>query len=305
VLRNSAGRAMLAKGMESPLDAALANDSYSSKAPSLLVTAGPEDVLARALARLTSLHQSDAAVAELIACGPAAIAPAKQVLMRQERSGLFQIRCAAVDVLAGLRAFETLTEFLDCDHSFPDPIAQSGEDAVVNAAARRLGEAKYQPAFMTLCRLAKRLSLYGVIEALAAYERPDVIPILVAALDEDASRPSAERGLAHFGATASPQLVDAARRREPPAGPEGVTSRRRRIAALRVLSESALDPADWLRLRPVMFDRNAEAAFLACKCGLNTAPAEHGAIVRRLADLRAAADWALCAQIDQILNSVA
>jgi hypothetical protein len=48
------------------------------------------------------------AVAELVALGTSAIPPLREPLFEREPSGLFQVRCRAVEALAALDAYDVL-----------------------------------------------------------------------------------------------------------------------------------------------------------------------------------------------------
>ncbi len=190
-----------------------------------------------ALARLTSLHEGDIGVIEVTAFGPRAIEPLRRILFTGEPSGLFETRCRAVDALAALGARDVLLDFLATIRDITDAVERVGEDAVINAAARALAGIVDDRAFDILLSLARVRKLAGVIAALGASGRSAAIPYLVAALEEDDCRLHAERALRKFGPLARQALLEARFRRLPSAESEGVSSRRRRWSAARLLNE--------------------------------------------------------------------
>jgi hypothetical protein len=109
--------------------------------------------LEQAVARLKSLHDGDAGVVDVIACGKDAIPAVRLILFERERSGLFQTRCRAVEVLAALGAYDILLEYLSADHRRGDAVEQLGNDAVINAAALACAKTREERVFHLLMRL--------------------------------------------------------------------------------------------------------------------------------------------------------
>ena len=98
----------------------------------------PGKELDEAIGKLSSLHDGDLGVNDVVACGKAAIPALKNILFKQERSGLYHIRCRAAEALALLGAMDVLTGFLGTERVITDPVERLGEDAVINAVARLL-----------------------------------------------------------------------------------------------------------------------------------------------------------------------
>ena len=154
--------------------------------------AGPEDVR-HAIGTLKSLHDGDLGILEVTDCGSQAIPALRALLFERDPSGLYQVRCRAVEALAGLGAHEVLIDFLSTPREIADAIERVGEDAVVNAAARALANRNEQRVFDLLLRLAHRSCLTGVIAALGSFRRVEAIPLLVKALIDDSSRLTANQ----------------------------------------------------------------------------------------------------------------
>jgi hypothetical protein len=188
-----------------------------------------------ALARLRSLHDGDMGVVETIACGDAAIPELKEILFSREPSGIYETRRHAVEALAGLRALDVLREFLAGHRDIRDPVEQTGEDAVMNAAARALGRMPDTRDLPLLIQLAREHPLAGVIETLGTFRRLDALPYFIRALGDDFLRPSAERAIMHLGRKAVRPLAEAALDRGPMFERESSSSIVRRRSVLRLL----------------------------------------------------------------------
>ena len=258
--------------------------------------------LAQAIARLTSLHDDDSGVAEVVAFGKPAVPALRALLFQREPSGLFQIRCRAVEALAALRAYDILVDFLNDHEAAADPIECLGDDAVINAVARGLKGLHDERVFRLVLHLAQRPALTGVIDALGAHRRVEAIPPLIAALEDDASRGSAEAALVKMGRAARTALIISAQERRPSSECESESRLRRRRSAFKLLGLIGISRRTWPELRGLAWDKDPKLSFLACRLGLPNAPAvELPDIVARLLSLWAGADWMLRDEIEQSL----
>lgn len=256
----------------------------------------------QALDELKSLHDGDLGVVDVIAFGKQAIPALRALLFGREPSGLYQVRCRAVEALAGLGANSDLVDFLSTDRAISDPVELLGEDAVINAAARALAGPHDERVFELLLRLAKRSSLTGVIGALGAFGRAEAIPLLVDALEDDASRATAEAALRRLGKSSRRALIATANLRPPSSDREGESSLRRRRSALKLLIGIGIPQKNWSALRPLMRDGDAKISVLACKVCLMRAPeAERRDAICRLISLLPEADWLLREEIEDCL----
>jgi hypothetical protein len=247
-----------------------------------------------AIASLKSFRDGDFGVACVVACGEQAIPALRAVLFEREPSGLYQVRCRAVDALAALGAHDVLIEFLEAQPGAADPVERMGEDAVINAAALALANARDRYVFELLLRLANRACLTGVIGAVGAYASAEAIPVLVNALEDDASRLTAEAALKNVGVSARAALVHAAGLKLPSGDHESESSIRRRRSALRLLFEMSVPFSVWPALRPLVDDTDAKVALLACQICLNWGPAaDRRPAACRLVALLARDDWLL------------
>jgi hypothetical protein len=256
----------------------------------------------QAMNKLQLLHDGDIGMLEVIACGGPAIPALRALLFQREPSGLFQTRCRAVEVLARLGAYEVLTDYLRMERVASDPVERLGDDAVINAAAQALAAVREQHIFELLLGLAQRPELTGVIRGLGAFERLEAVPVLIDALEDDASRQASEAALKRLGRPIRSALVSSAKLRSPSSEHEGESSRRRRRSALRLLREIGISQRIWPALRSLMHDTDAKVSFLSCQiCLLNACASEKRKAVRRLISLLPGSDWMLRDEIENVL----
>jgi HEAT repeat protein len=210
--------------------------------------------LQAAISKLRSLHDGDSGVVDTIACGAAAIPELKAILFSREPSGIYEIRRNAVEALAGLHAFDVLRDFLSAPRDITDPIERTGEDAIINAAARVLGKRPDSRDLPLLYSLMRVRPLAGVIETLGQFRQPAALPFFIDALGDDFLRRSAEDAILHLGTGAIRDLVLAALDRTPLGDRELPRSISRRRSVLQLLEALAVTRA----LLPPAFFRIVE-----------------------------------------------
>lgn len=255
-----------------------------------------------AICRLRSLNDGDRGVVDVVTCGAQAIPALRRLLFEREPSGLYGARCRAAEALGMLGGCGVLIDFLETERGSADAIERLGEDAVINAAALALARAHDRHAFDLLLGLARRPALTGIIGALGAFQRVEAIPALIAALEEDASRLTAESALKRLGRAARTALVQTANLRLPSGPHESESSARRRRSALRLLREVGTKRSDWTALRGLVHDTDARVAVQACKICLEKASAgERRGAAYRLIALLPQADWILRGEIESTL----
>jgi len=265
-----------------------------------------DERLRRAIARLTSLHDGEAGLVDVVALGPVAIPALTEVLFSREPSGLFQARCRAVEALAALKAFSVLGEFLRLGHDKQDPVERLGEDAVVSTAARAIARLCEPWVYELLLDLARRRPLSGVLVGLGSFLRDESLAVFIDALQEDDLRLTAEAILRSFGTKARSALTAAAlEREEDPAG-ESDSHLRKRRSALALLGEIGVPRREWRRLRCLIDDDDHQVALFACEIGLKLGTAtDRVQIASRLHALRPTVVWIHRERIDMLMNSLA
>jgi hypothetical protein len=259
----------------------------------------PDEEIEALVQSLNSLHEGELGIDMLVACGERAIGPLRRFLLRGKPSGIFVPRQRAVKALAELGAKEVLLEYLAFDEQIVDPIAAHGEEAVKNTAARALGAWHTEDVYQTLLRTLRRRRLLGVIEALGKFSaRPEAVPDLVAALEDDFCRSSAEDALRNLGEAAHFAFIDAARTPHPAGARETPSSRSRRRAALRLLESLRLLAGDWRKVAGLLHDNDPEIAARAGAIALSLADRRNKELaVKRMIEVLPASDWLLQGEI--------
>lgn len=210
----------------------------------------------------------------LVACGHRAIPALRRFLVQGKPSGIFVPRQRAVRALAEIGAKAVLLEYLVSDVRSPDPVAAHGEEAVKNSAARALAAWRTDDVYQTLRTMLQRKKLLGVIETLGEFGRPEAVPEIIAELEDDFCRSTAEEALLKIGELAHAALISAARSPDPSGAEERPASQQRRRRVLRILESLELTAHDWRQLAALLHDPDAEIA------------ARAGAIALRVGDRR-------------------
>ncbi|HTW54134.1 MAG TPA: hypothetical protein VME45_19760 [Stellaceae bacterium] len=256
----------------------------------------------RLIARLQALYDADRAALELTALGPAAIPPLRKFLFQREPSGLYQPRVLAVSALAALKAEDVLLDFLWNAPAVDivDPVERTGEDAVINAAARALAHRRDEKLFAALIGIAGCRSLAGVVEALGKMRRKKAIPYLIKGLASDFCRPVAEAALHEIGAAARSALIGVALKAIPSVDSETVSSLRTRRSAVTVLRDIGVTLEQWSVLEPLMWSTDEWLSASACRLGLarGQPSVDKEEAVRRLFHLLRSSDWLLSLEIE-------
>ncbi len=212
----------------------------------------------RLLASLQSLVDGQSAIEELAACGPIAIPPLREFLLLGRIASVPQHRTWAVEALALLGARDVLIEYLQAPARAADAQLQFAEDAVRNTAGRRLSAWRDDQTFEILLDLCGKRNLPGLIETLAGFGRPEAIPSLDRALEDDMCRIAAEDGLRSLGQVARSALLISAVTPLPNAEEETPSSLRRRRSVLGLLAEIGVERHSWVELRPLLAERDPE-----------------------------------------------
>ncbi|HXE89335.1 MAG TPA: hypothetical protein VNK82_00055 [Terriglobales bacterium] len=251
---------------------------------------------------LASLTEGELAVTMLVACGTRAVEPLRRLLLEGKAVSVAEPRRRAVRALAELGEVDTLLEYLTQPRAIPDPILRLSEETVQSLAARCVMRWRTEKVRHTLLELAARHMLPGVAEALGTCHVAEAIPYLVRALGDDINRGPAAEALTGMMAEAQPWLVAAALHPEPSSDQENASSLRRRRRALRLLLEAGNIENEWIALRPLLHDRDADIAVTSARLGLKVSQArEELMLIGVLLQFAAVDDWLLQSEISDAL----
>ena len=261
-----------------------------------------EAEISRYLEELNSLKEGVGAVMKLIACGRSAIEPLRQFLLAGKPSVVYHSRRWAVEALAGLGAKDVLLEYLGQKKDIVDPALQLGEEAVESAAARELIRWPSEEVFQLLLGLARERCLPGALEALGEFQRPEAVPCLVEALEDDVCRRTAEEALLKIGRPAEPDLIRAAITPRPSRRVEELSILLRRRSAVRLLAEIGVSAYQWRLLRSLLKEGDAEILVATFRIAARAAGAKDRALAgRRLIGALQGADWYFKSEIENAL----
>lgn len=256
----------------------------------------------RAVDKLASLQSGDLGVVETVACGPKAIPALRRLVFKRDPSGLYETRRRAVEALARLGANGVLIDFLGLSREIGDPVEWTGEEAVINAAARAVADAGHVRAVPVLLDLLNQHLSAGVIEALGKFRCIEALPRFIDALADDFARVAAEGALRQIENQARPALLHTAKLHFPSREHETVSSRRRRRSAVALLGEMGLPPGEETSFTELVQDDDPWVAVSACRIAL--APwlgIDPQSVIRRLIALLASADGLLHEEIRECL----
>jgi hypothetical protein len=260
----------------------------------------PDDI-ERAVNGLRSLHDGEMGVMLAIFCGPRAIPALRDLLFESDRSGLYQARCRAVEVLRCLGAEDVLVEFLKSRSDAADPIERLGDDAVINAAALALVPSHDESVFRPLVSLAEQRRRPGVIKALGTFAREEIIPLMIAALEEDECRLFAERAIKAFGNRARRALLICAATLDN-VGHHSESRLRAVRSALGLLNSLGIPQGTWPALRHLIRNADPKIAVLACGICLNHAEVSDAPqAIERLVELLPEVHWVVAQDIEDTL----
>lgn len=260
----------------------------------------------RLLACLQSLVEGQSAIEELAACGPRAVPSLREFLLSGRITSVPQPRMWAVEALALLGARDVLIEYLQAAGRGVDAQLQFAEDAVKNTAGRRLSAWRDDETFETLLEFCKKWNLPGVIETIAEFERPEAIPCLDRALEDDMCRIAAEDGLRRLGPAARCALVLSAVTPLPNADEETPSSLCRRRSALRLLTVIGVERQSWAELRQLLSECDPELVARLARIASSVAnPSDRVSVAANLVATLGRLPWFVSKEAEEALVALA
>jgi HEAT repeat protein len=263
---------------------------------------GPSAQISRYLEELDSLKDGEGAVSKLVSCGPSAVEPLRRFLLEGKPGIVYHTRRFAVTALAGLGARAVLIEYLTQRKDISDPAIRLSEEAVESAAALQLVRWPSEEVYRILITIAEERCLPGALEALGELRRPEAVPALVKALEDDVCRPTAEEALRKIGAHASGALIQAAITPYPSRESEKPSSLLKRRSAAGLLAEIGVSEEEWSFLRPLLEEDDERILVSMFRiAGMMGGAKDKARAFRRLIDILQSADWYLQGEIEEAL----
>jgi len=255
--------------------------------------------LAELVERLESPVDAPDVTRRLIAAGAAAVEPLRRYLLSGRILSVFEPRRRAVDILAALGARDVLLEYLEQGREVQEPVLRLSEDAVEGAAARALAAWPDDEVFGAVLRRTQHRLLPGLVEALGRLRRPEALPLLLQALEDDLCRRGAEEALAVFGPSATAALIEAASSPSSSGDRESPSSLGRRRSAAALLAGGLATAEHWPALRSLLLEEDpgllVAAARLATRFGTE---ADRELAASTLISLAEVVTWPLSLEIE-------
>jgi HEAT repeat protein len=264
-----------------------------------------EMAVGRLIEKLNLLLEGEQAAVALVACGQPAVEPLRRFLMEGRPSGIYQPRRWAVEALAGLGAKDILLDYLRDNRPILDAVARIGEEAVQNAAAAELKQWPSEEVCEVLTGIIQHRHLAGAVATLGEFRHLEAIPFMIAALEDDVCRKTAETALRKLGQAAISDLMIAALNPWPNREEETPPSLRRRSSAAQLLCEIGVSGEQWMRLRPLIDETEPGILIAAARMAWRDgARADVKAIAVRLIAAIGSADWYFRDEIGDVLVEI-
>lgn len=241
---------------------------------------------------LNSLLEGELAVTMLIARGQQAVPYLEHFLFSEPPRTIALPRCRAIHALGELGAYSSLISYFREYEPPADAQILLAEDAVRSAAAEELLRWKEEEAFLVLLDAAKQRATSGLIYALGEFRRPESVPLLFTALEDDLCREQAKAALRKVAAAAHQYAILLVRglTDTPLRGPYAL---RRCRATLQLLEEFGAGEEEWRDLREFLFQEDADVVIATAGIGFAVAPSEeHAQIVEALFRISRHLNWA-------------
>lgn len=254
------------------------------------------------IAALDSLVDGELAVTVLVACGQRAVPHLSRFLLDEPPRTIALPRCRAVHALGELQACSTLISYFRQYRRPADAAVLFAEDTVRSAVARELLRWKSDEVFQVLLGAARERTSGGLVFAISEFRRPEGIPLLFEALEDDLCREDAKNGLRWVPESAH-QYIILSIRGTTGANLDGPSALRRRRAALQLLGEFGTSAEEWRDLRSFLFEEDADVVIAAAQIGMPAAPEERSSIFNALFRVSDKLNWAQEGEITALFDA--
>lgn len=262
----------------------------------------PDPHIERLLTLLESLIDGNRAVPLLVECGERAVPYLEHFLLSGSPRTIALPRCRAVSALGQLGAYSILIRYLEEYEPPADPQVLFAEDAVRSAVARELLDWKSTEVYRVLLEAARQRATSGLVLALGEFRKPEAVPLLFAALDDDFCREEAIQGLRKVPDIAREYAILSIRGKTQTAV-NGLGASRRRRATLQLLVEFGITREEWTDLRSFLQEPDPAVVIPVAHLGFQAGPeSDYPAIVETLLRTSTRINWVQEDEVTRLLD---
>lgn len=251
---------------------------------------------------LDLIVDGDRATEALIAIGQGSVPFLEQYLLDGRPRSLPLPRCRAVRALGELGAWSILIAYFRQYRRPEDAAVLFAEDSVRSVAAQQLMRWKSDEIYRTLLDASRQRVTSGLILALGEFRRPESVPSLFAAMEDDLCREEAKEALRKVPDVARQYAILSVRGAVTP-GLYELSALSRRRATLQLLREFGVTPEEWHDLREFLHDPDADVVIAAAQIGFQMAPIQdHRGIAKALFRVSPHLNWAQEDDVGRLLD---
>lgn len=251
---------------------------------------------------LDSILDGELAVTKLVACGNRAVPHLEQFLLNGKPRSVALPRCRAAHALGELAAYSALITYFLLYKPPSDAVVLFAEDAVRSTAAEELLRWKSEEVFEVLLHASKQRATSGVIMALGEFRKPESVPLLFHALEDDVCRDQAKQALRKIQ-DAAQQYAILSFRNLTETQLYGSFALRRRRAVLQLLCEFGVSVEEWKDLRYFLAEQDTEVVIATASIGSRLASdGDQREIIHALFRVSRHLNWAQEDEVARLLD---
>jgi hypothetical protein len=261
-----------------------------------------EQRIAALVESLDSIIDGDRTAEALIVIGQRSVPFLERYLLYGQPRSLPLPRCRAVRALGELGAWSVLIAYFRQYQRPEDATTLFAEDSVRSAAARELMRWKSDDVYRTLLDASRQRMTNGLILALGEFLRPESVPLLFTAMEDDLCREEAKAALRKVPDIAQQYALLSVRGtvRSELYELSGLSRRR---ATLRLLDEFGVAAEEWRDLRDFLQDADTDVVIATAQIGFRVAPTQdYRDIAKALFRVSSHLNWAQEDDMCRLLN---
>lgn len=253
--------------------------------------------------QLDSIVAGEVAIDALLAVGPSAIRPLAEFLIVGKPRTISLPRCRAARALGSLGSCENLVSYFQnyrCPH---DPAVLFAEDAVRSTVAEELLGWRTESVYNVLCDAARQRATAGLIYAVGQFDRPESLPLLFDALEDDLCRDQAETVL-RVGPETTREYALRTLHNLTETHIEGAAARFRLRAILQLLAEVGVPSYEWTDLARFLGSSDPDVVIAMARIGTKCEiPSASLPLVNALLGLGDGVNWFQESEVIQLLEA--